>query len=613
MSNQPNKSRASLGKPVISFGESCLPLSVWLISLKKFPFSCNDGDDVIYARFSDLPVVFADLAWHNSGKGKLFNFLVLQTSSSTNIFCPQNTICQDSSGTPSHNILTVGKLRDKLIVVTEPGDASNRFTQYIYQMPIDSLNKSADELFLTEDPKTLEELWPNLYHDPKYGRLVFENVSLIYNSFTAIDSVSEYYFLTTLWEKAKTTGVVYDIKNGKALKGVVTNNKRNTEVLISSDSLNSFFAVQIGDNKGLTIMRFKFQGKTVVESLNMTDGITPEDQLHAYYPLCQVGADSMMMEKKESLGGEDKNNTSTCEPLKYPLSKGFVSGDKIYLFGQEKIYIFPSSFYDKPNVPVKVITKEYSSFINCHPKVEVKTVKSGMGIGVIIGIVIVVLIIILCCALFCTREVIHHKRRQRHRKKKRHEKKKKIEAAVKEGKPIPKEEKEDTPPAGPMGSILSFFMPTPRSDEGGSFATGGKLSKASKANSTISVGGQVSVRSALETNNSRAGGGSKANQSVLPSEMATSAFSAQKGGGGGGGTTTKAGGGSKAGSKVGGGSKAGGGSKVGDNKAGGSRAYSSSLAPGGGSSVKKDAKKDAKKDGKKDGKKGGDHKKHKAK
>lgn len=262
-------------------------------------------------------------------------------------------------------------LSSKLLVVTEPDNQT--YTQYIYEMPVSSLNDSVDQLFLNDDPKKLKDFWPVLYNSTFYAANVFSGP--IYNSFTAIDKVSEYFFITSLNEE----GVVYDIKNEKAFKGLHKRQKKDTrEVLISSDKLQKFFAVQVSDNGGLAIMRFKFITDTVIESLKSKEVIVPENE-GAYHPLCKVGNDSMMVMKKELLSADDdkdKNGTNkTCEPLKYPLSKGFVSKKKIYLFGQDKIYIFSESFYDTPNVPVKVIIKAYSSFINCKTQAEHKTDK----------------------------------------------------------------------------------------------------------------------------------------------------------------------------------------------------------------------------------------------
>lgn len=289
------------------------------------------------------------------------------------LFLPYQDICSNSSAGPSKTILTVGMLHSKLLVVTEPDKET--LTQYIYEMPANSLNDSQEQLFLNDKPKTLAEVWPVLHKDQNYANILINGQ--IYNSFTAIDSVSEYLFITTLYEVSHTVGVVYDIKNGKVYRGA-KKNKGIQEVLISSDKLQNFFAVQIDDNKGLAIMRFKFTGKTILESLNLTESIVPEVN-GPYYPLCKVGNDSMVVFKKEASLADDKKNANdsktTCEPLKYPLSKGFVSKKKVYLFGQDKIYIFPESFYDKPNVPVKVITKEYSSFINCKPVAVVQTDK----------------------------------------------------------------------------------------------------------------------------------------------------------------------------------------------------------------------------------------------
>lgn len=290
---------------------------------------------------------------------------------------PPQDICSNSSAGPSKSILTVGMLRSKLLVLSEPDNIT--FTQYIYEMPASSLNDSADELFLNDEPQTLKSHWPVLYSNEYYMNTVFNGH--IYNSFTAVDSVGEYLFLTTLLEEAGSVGVVYDIANGKAYKGM-QKNKGIREVLISSDKLQKFFAVQIDGQGGLAMMRFKFTEETVLKSVAKVDGIVPEDR-GAYYPLCKVGPDSMkMLKKKRKADGEDddkkddKNSIDmACEPLKYPLSKGFVSKDKIYLFGQDKIYIFPESFYDNPNKPVKVIAKSYSSFINCKTVVDQKTDK----------------------------------------------------------------------------------------------------------------------------------------------------------------------------------------------------------------------------------------------
>lgn len=122
-----------------------------------------------------------------------------------------------------------------------------------------------------------------------------------------------------------------------------------------------------------------------------------------------------------------------------------------------------------------------------------------MSIGLIIGIVLVVLIVILCLVLFCTREVIRHKRRQKHRKKKKKEAAKRKaargEKAAEKDTHAKDHDDEDELPAGPMGSFLSFFMPSPRSDDVDEpkGRKGGSMSQRSALNS------QASVRSVAST------------------------------------------------------------------------------------------------------------------
>lgn len=231
-------------------------------------------------------------------------------------------------------------------------------------MPVSSLNSSMERLYISVEPMTLKDKWPALYASPLYGNATFGNH--VYNAFMSMDSQSEYFFITTQLHKSHQPGVVYDIVNKKALKGFYYRGAEK-QVLISSNQLNQYFAIHKDDTGALSIKRYRFTGATIKASLLLHDVIKKDKS--EFHPLCQVGNYSLMM--------TDKKGNATCKPLNWPLTKGFQSDEKVYLFGANNIFIFPRSFYDNPNKAVNYSTIKFADFIQCSAEVHEKKDKAG--------------------------------------------------------------------------------------------------------------------------------------------------------------------------------------------------------------------------------------------
>ena len=105
---------------------------------------------------------------------------------------------------------------------------------YVFELDIASLKgggSNSSALYLGSRPQPIAEKWPILWSNADFTAL--REGSLIYNSFTVIDSESEYVLFTTKLNETSKIGVNFDINKNEVFKGY-TYDGADDQVMISA-------------------------------------------------------------------------------------------------------------------------------------------------------------------------------------------------------------------------------------------------------------------------------------------------------------------------------------------------------------------------------------------
>lgn len=235
------------------------------------------------------------------------------------------------------NILAVGLTRKNLLLITE--------NYFVYELSIDSLDSSIDQLYLNAEPTPMSTKYPALFESEQFEK-IRKN---IFNAFIVIDDETDWLCLTTWFRITVEKGISYDLNNHDVKPGFIfTGNKR--EVLISTNKSCSYYALSYSSiTNGLEIATYKCQ-KFITDSIKI---------VNQFRTICFTDG----QEKEISIQNEYDENCKNY-PVKWPIMKGFVADGRFYLFDMNNVHIFNEDFYTK-NITVSVIQRKYSSFFVC--------------------------------------------------------------------------------------------------------------------------------------------------------------------------------------------------------------------------------------------------------
>lgn len=244
-------------------------------------------------------------------------------------------------------IRCIGKLSRNVILVTRD--------YLVYDLPLSSVDSTINKLYIGNNtPIPIGKKWPNLVTD-RYFQTAEAN---FYNAFVAMDSESEYILFTTKWNRCRCIGSTYDMINKRPYQGV-TYLDNDDQVLLSSNDLSYFYALNKYGNRGLQIARFHFIKDRVPHS-----AIRNVDPNRRFKRLCEVEGNQLKIVSPDS---------HQCErPINWPILNGFVSDGKFYLFGSNYIITFPQKAYDTPNQGVKFYKIPFNQFIQCGANITVQ-------------------------------------------------------------------------------------------------------------------------------------------------------------------------------------------------------------------------------------------------
>lgn len=237
------------------------------------------------------------------------------------------------------NVLCVGLLSNTLLLVT------NDF--YVFDLPTDSVRN--EEMYISSKAVHMSEKWPTLWNDERFQKIRDK----VFNAFTVRDSESEYLAITT-WVKNNEgdKGVFYDLTHDKVLPG--WDFKYETyQVLISATERMQIYALHQADEDGsLEVCEYQIKGDKISEA----EGIREKGEWHQ---LCST-------EDGQIFISPDK--TSPCTKVEWQkVLKGYIDGDKVYLFGSLYIYTFSKSAFVLGKKPKALDKKRYDNFFICHP------------------------------------------------------------------------------------------------------------------------------------------------------------------------------------------------------------------------------------------------------
>lgn len=233
-------------------------------------------------------------------------------------------------------------LSDRLLLITKD--------LYVFELSPDALNDADSDstIYIGSMPQSLQDKWPSLYNDPSFQELY--TGQLIYNSFTVMSSDGDYLFFTTKQMITSKAGVTFDMKKNIVLKGL-TYKDADDQVLISASERLSFFALnKEGDQLNMAQYRFMDPfSKAVSHVTEYINRVTP------WRRMC-------VSDSEDNIYLSESNCTT---PLTWPVLKGFVNGNKFYIFGPQNIYIFSVELVKSPGTRVTVTKKPYDGFFIC--------------------------------------------------------------------------------------------------------------------------------------------------------------------------------------------------------------------------------------------------------
>ena len=241
-------------------------------------------------------------------------------------------------------ILAVGKTSRRLLLIT--------VDFHVYDVALDSMNSAMDKLYLGSKPRPLDEKYPKLSNNNSFKDIK----NIIFNAFIMSDADADWICITTKRSSRK-QGVNYDIDNSEVMTGWVYQG-HNPHVLISTSLPCQYYSLE--SYGSLVINRYE-----CLTSHHVRDHpeIMPKyDNLAICYGQNET---TITMEKIPHRRHDGGIHCRSGNAVNWPVLKGFVTGGKFYLFGEQNIYVFEEKVFLEQGQPYAVTKRSYDSFFNC--------------------------------------------------------------------------------------------------------------------------------------------------------------------------------------------------------------------------------------------------------
>ena len=233
------------------------------------------------------------------------------------------------------HILAIGTTSKRLLLITK------KFN--VYDVSINSLDHAHDELYLPTKPITLIEKYPILYENQMFTQM--RKMTKISNALIINDGKSDWFFFTKLEYK-----VHYNIDASEVFTKSDQSDEKN-EVIVSSDKPRHYYSiVNMNNNLYMNIDRYDkdrdFSNMSIIPSKGRR------------YLICSNRQNTAIRMEKEI-------KCRSGIRVQWPIIKGFVTGNKFYLFGRSYIYIFDEDVYNNQGKEYPVHKISYDSYFIC--------------------------------------------------------------------------------------------------------------------------------------------------------------------------------------------------------------------------------------------------------
>ncbi|XP_027199977.2 uncharacterized protein LOC113794089 [Dermatophagoides pteronyssinus] len=285
-------------------------------------------------------------------------------------------------------ILAVGKTSRRLLLIT--------VDFHVYDVALDSMNSAMDKLYLGSKPRPLDEKYPKLSNNNSFKDIK----NIIFNAFIMSDADADWICITTKSSSRK-QGVNYDIDNSEVMTGWVYAGE-NPQVLISTSLPCQYYSLE--SYGSLVINRYE-----CLTSHHVRDHpeIMPKyDNLAICYGQNET---TITMEKIPHRRHDGGIHCRSGNAVNWPVLKGFVTGGKFYLFGEQNIYVFEEKVFLEQGQPYAVTKRSYDSFFNCPGVIPPGSFSKSYFYWIIAAIIL--LLLILSIILWCI--LVNHRRGQR--------------------------------------------------------------------------------------------------------------------------------------------------------------------------------------------------------
>nr|XP_027203923.1 uncharacterized protein LOC113797699 [Dermatophagoides pteronyssinus] len=234
----------------------------------------------------------------------------------------KDQICESlkNNNSTQFNIIAIGTTSERILLITKD--------YYVYDVPIDSLDQAHDKLHLPTKPTPIHDKYPLLFNNPIFHQ--FRSFPSSSNAFIMNDGKNDWFFLSKRQGETMLK-VYYNMDSSEVFTNLVPLVEKN-EVLVSSDIPRHYYSV-VRENNNLHMSIYRYDEDSDFKNISIipTEG--------AKYSICYNPQNTKIMMEK---GKQCRSGI----PVHWPVLKGFVSGNKFYLFGHSSIYIFDEAVYN---------------------------------------------------------------------------------------------------------------------------------------------------------------------------------------------------------------------------------------------------------------------------
>lgn len=273
----------------------------------------------------------------------LWSILSIEFINTTNE-TESNQICHslakdedEAQGTNELNILAIGLTRKNFLLITR--------NFYVYEMSKESFDSSTNKLYLNATPIPMSVKFPTLFESSDFNKIKTKSFTV----FILIrkNDDSDLLFITPWKKETRVNGLTFNLINHGIQEGIHFSQEFK-ELAISSDEYATFYTLHHS---------------------NTTNGL----EIALYYCIFLGNCDLKNTFRLICYGDKHKqtiiikNYDEICEndPVKWPITTGFVANNHFYLFEKNYVLIFSADAYSEANKAVPIEKRKLSSFFIC--------------------------------------------------------------------------------------------------------------------------------------------------------------------------------------------------------------------------------------------------------